>query len=272
MTQTMLHFVFTPSGADCLVHALRKAGRDNRVITSYDDLSVGPINPGDSSSRAKWAENELGQTDWDDRTARLERASDEARLPDNRKVAWLTRRSAMEYAGFLDWLWRLGDAPCEVVDLTDVTVSYHQEHGPPKPPRFAISLGMLHHHKICSDKLWDLAKPLQINERRGYLDLWQQLRSENAPLRVIDGDRLASAPISFFDQRLMSFVTDHWQKVARVVGHALGSQMDDWIIQSGHIFLSARIDALARDGKLEIRGGSAHDMRLSEVRSPEVCA
>jgi hypothetical protein len=37
----------------------------------------------------------------------------------------------MEYAGFLDWLWRLGDAPCEVVDLTDVTVSYFPEHGPP---------------------------------------------------------------------------------------------------------------------------------------------
>ena len=95
---------------------------------------------------------------------------------------------------------------------------------------------MLHHDRICRDKLWDFAKPWQINERRRYLELWQQLRSENAPLRVIDGDRLASAPISFFDELLMSFVTDHWQKVARVVGHALGSQMDDWIIQSGVYF------------------------------------
>jgi hypothetical protein len=271
MTPTVLHFVFTPSGADCLVQALRKAGRDDQVIVSHDDLSFGPINPGDASSRVKWVERELGQTDWADQTTGSDLVWDAARSP-NRKIVWLTRRSAMEYAGFLDWLWRLGDAPCEVVDLTDVTVSSYQEHGSPKPPRFAISLGMLHHDKICSDKLWDLAKPLQINGQRGYLDLWQQLRSENAPLRVINGDRLVSAPISFFDELLTSFVTDRWQKVARVVGHAMASQMDDWIVQSGDIFLSARLDALARGGRLEIRGGSAHDMRVSEVRLPDVRA
>jgi hypothetical protein len=51
MTQTVLHFVFTASGAGCLVQALRKAGRNDQVITSADDLSFGPINPPDSSSR-----------------------------------------------------------------------------------------------------------------------------------------------------------------------------------------------------------------------------
>jgi hypothetical protein len=86
---------------------LRKAGRDDQVIASYDDLSFGPINPGDASSRAKWVENELGQTDWKDRSVGSEHACDEARFPDYRKIAWLTRRSAMEYAGFLDWLRRL---------------------------------------------------------------------------------------------------------------------------------------------------------------------
>ncbi|WP_159006859.1 DUF3658 domain-containing protein [Bradyrhizobium sp. S69] len=268
MAQAVLHFVFTPSGAGCLVQALRKAGRDDRVIASYDDLSFGPINPGDASSRAKWVENELGQTDWKDRSAGSERAYDEARLPDCRKIAWLTRRSAMEYAGFLDWLWRLGDAPCEVVDLTDVTVSHRPEHGPPRPPRPAVSLGLLHHDKICSDKLWDLAEPLQISQRREYLGLWQQLRSENAPLRVIDGGRLVSAPISFFDGLLMSFVTDHWQKAARAIGSTMA--MDDWIIQTHDVFLSARVKALAESGSLEIRGPRAADIFSSEVRLPGV--
>ena len=81
MTQTVLHFVFTPSGSGCLVQALRKAGRDDQVIASYDDLSFGPINPGDSASRVKWAANELGQTDWDDRTAGSERLWDAAAIP-----------------------------------------------------------------------------------------------------------------------------------------------------------------------------------------------
>ena len=101
MTQTILHFVFTPSGAGCLVQALRKAGRDDQVIASFDDLSFGPINPSDSSLRAKWVENELGRTDWNDIGSGSERLWDEALFPDNRKVAWLSRRSAMEYAGFL---------------------------------------------------------------------------------------------------------------------------------------------------------------------------
>jgi hypothetical protein len=48
----------------------------------------------------------------------------------------------MEYAGFLEWLWRLGDEPCEVVDLTEVKISYGPQHGPPRPPELAMSLGM----------------------------------------------------------------------------------------------------------------------------------
>ena len=136
MARTVLHFVFTLSGAGCLRQALRKAGRDDPVIVAYDDLSFGPINPADPSLRAKWVENELGRSGWDDVGAATERLSDESRFPDNRKVAWLARRSAMEYAGFLDWLWRLGDASCEVVDLSEVKIG--PEHGSPRPPRLAV--------------------------------------------------------------------------------------------------------------------------------------
>jgi hypothetical protein len=64
----------------------------------------------------------------------------------------------------------------------------------------------------------------------------------------------------------MSLVTDHWQKVSRIIGNALAFEIDDGTLQTGDAFLSARLDALARDGSLEIRGGSAHDMRSSEVR------
>jgi hypothetical protein len=268
MTQTVLQVVFTPSGAGCLVRALRKAGQDDQVIASFDDLSFGPIDPADASSRAKWVENELGRTDWNDIAAGSERVWDEARFPDNRKVAWLTRRSAMEYAGFLDWLWRLGDAPCEVIDLSEVKVPYRSEHGPPRPPRLAVSLGMLHPDTIGHEKLWDLAAPLQMTTRRQYLDLWRQLRSENAPLRVIDGDNLVSAAISFFDWVLMSYVTHNWQKVSWVVGSAMASQMDDWIVQTGDMVLAARIKTLAESGRLEIRGKSTTEIFFNEVRLP----
>ena len=199
MTQTVLHVVFTPSGAGCLSEALKTAGRDDQVISFFDDLSFGPINPPDSSLRAKWVANELGWTGWDDVTAGSERFWRGTPSADHRTVGWLTRRSAMEYAGFLEWSWRMGDAPYEVVDLSDVKVSYRPEHGPPRPQASAMSLGMLHPDIICQDRLWELAEPLQQIVRERHRNLWQQLRSENAPLRVIDGDVLVSAPISFFD-------------------------------------------------------------------------
>jgi Domain of unknown function (DUF1835) len=87
MTRTTAHFVFTASGAGCLVQALRKAGLDDQVIASFDDLSFGPINPADPSLRAKWVENELGRTDWHGMASDSERPWDEARFPDHRKVA-----------------------------------------------------------------------------------------------------------------------------------------------------------------------------------------
>ena len=268
MASPLLHVVFTPFGASSLRQALADAGRDDQVISSFDDLSFGPINPPDFSLRAKWVENELGWAGWDDIAPDSETFWREALSPNRRKIAWLSRRSAMEYAGFLEWLWRLDDAPYEVVDLTEVKISYRPEDGPPRPPALAMSLGMLDPDKIHSDKLWDLAEPLQPSAREQYRSLWQQLRSENAPLRMIDGDKLVSAPISAFDPMLMSCVTEDWQKVARIIGQALVLRIDDCIIQSGDVFLAGRINALAESGRLEIQGESALKMRASQVRLP----
>jgi Protein of unknown function/Domain of unknown function (DUF1835) len=268
MTQPTLHVVFTPSGAGSLRPALTSAGRDDLVIAFFDDLSFGPINPPASSLRAEWVENELGWTGWDGVTAKVERFWHEALAPNRRKVAWLSRRSALEYAGFLEWLSRLGEDPCEIVDLTDVKVSGHPEHGPPTPPPLTVSVAMLTPAQIGDNLLFDQAKALSAEARSSYQALWGQLRAENAPLRVLARDTLLSAPISFFDLLLMSFVTDNWQKVAMIVGRALASQWDDRIFQTGDIFLAARVNALVEAGRLELQGRSALEMRYSEVRLP----
>jgi hypothetical protein len=130
MAPAPLHVVFTPSGAGSLRQALADAGRDDQVISSFDNLSFGPIDPPDLLLRSKWVESELGWTGWNDIAPKTEAFWREALSSSHRKVAWLSRRSAMEYAGFLEWLWRLGDAPCEVVDLSEVTISHRLEHAP----------------------------------------------------------------------------------------------------------------------------------------------
>jgi hypothetical protein len=128
-----------------------------------------------------------------------------------------------------------------------------------------MSLGMLHHDIICREKLWELAEPLQETARKRYQNLWQQLLAENAPLRVIKGDVLVSVPISFFDSRLMSQVTNKWQNVWKVVGQTLVSGPDD-VIEYGDTFVMGRLKALVKSGQLEIQGELGGEMRDSRVR------
>jgi hypothetical protein len=267
MIETVLHFVFTTSGAGCLVQALRKAGRDDQVIVSSDDFSFGPIATSDSQVRAEWVQRELGQTGWNEEPTSSERLWDQARFSVNQKVVWLTRRCASEYAGFLHWLWRADEGPCALVDLTNVKIFRPLDAA--RPPDLAMTLATLHPDTIRFNRLWELAEPLQPDARKHYLDLWRQLRIENAPLRVLDGEKLVSAPISFFDSQLLSYASPKWQKVARIISEAIVSQMNDGIRQTDDMVLTARIDALARSGRLEIRGASAHEMRKSEVRLPK---
>jgi hypothetical protein len=100
MTPATLHIVFTPSGAGSLRQALEDAGRDDEVASLFDCLSFGPINPPDISLRSKWVAHELGRTGSDDIDLDSDTFWREALSPDRRSVAWLSRRSAMEYAAF----------------------------------------------------------------------------------------------------------------------------------------------------------------------------
>ncbi|MDB5551609.1 MAG: hypothetical protein JWL86_1593 [Rhizobium sp.] len=172
----------------------------------------------------------------------------------------------MEYAGFLDWLWHRGETPCDVIDLSDAKISHDLEDDPSQPTDFRTNLAALAPNVIVHNRLWDAAKPLAMTERLRYHRLWQQLISENAPLRVIDGDRLVSAPISFFDSLLMSYVTDEWQKTVKVFTGVITSYWDDDICQTDDAFLAARMQALVDGGRVEIRGEAASDFTFGEVR------
>jgi hypothetical protein len=104
--------------------------------------------------------------------------------------------------------------------------------------------------------------------RERHHGLWRRLRVEDAPLRVIDADGLRSAPITFFDQQLLSFAKASWQKPARIIGEAIaewvGSPMEPYF-QAGDGILAVRVFALVEAGVLEGRGDLT-DIRQSDVR------
>src|SRR5258707_182783 len=73
----------------------------------------------------------------------------------------------------------------------------------------------------------DRAAPLSPPLRDQYRETWQNLRAEDAPLRIIRDDRLRSAPITHFDELISACASDQWVPIARVVGHAMADSWDD---------------------------------------------
>jgi hypothetical protein len=263
LAASVCHVVFNSSAAGSLRSALWQDGRDQRVVALPDSLSFGPINPPDPSLRARWVEKELGYTGWEEVAGAATSFWSEALSIDSRKIAWLSRRSTQEYAGFLEWLWRLGEETIEIVDLTDVVVAESKD-GPTKQ-RLAISLALLPTPVILESHLLDRAEILDSAPRARYRELWSRLKAENMPLRILSEGELVSAPLSFFDPLLLSYATQEWQKTATLVGEALACDLST--LQTGDLVLCGRARALAEAGRLESRGDLT-DIHKSELRLP----
>jgi hypothetical protein len=212
-----LHITFGIRGDGSLQAALKQAGRPERVVPLWDDLSLGPIDPPDLADRWAWAKRELGLFPYSRKLfTKKNNAWDIALSAGNRKIAWVARRWSHEYCGFLEWLWRLGDEACDVVDLHDVTVDRHHRDGTVE--RYSVPwLAGLFAEEIHDNALWDLARPLSPERRRHYHDVWRKLRAENAAFRVWKDEELISAPITHYDDIILGHARADLRKVAWVI-------------------------------------------------------
>jgi len=70
---------------------------------------------------------------------------------------------------------------------------------------------------------------------------------------TVDADGLRSAPITFFDQHLLSFAKPSWQKPARIIGEVIAEWVGPPIepyFQGGDGILAVRVIALVEAGML----------------------
>jgi hypothetical protein len=155
------------------------ADRGDLVVGLEDDLSVGPINPADPRTRAAWVERELGYEVGEHWIERTEAFWSKALGSAQRRIVWTSRRCAPDYAGFLEWLWRIGDEPCEVLDVSDFSFSRYGLDGK-KSSGMIIAAAILDPDEIAAMNLLDLSKPLSPEKRSTYRQAWGQLRAENA--------------------------------------------------------------------------------------------
>lgn len=264
MADPIRHILFSDSAAHSLGEALRQVGCKDRVICLPDDLSFGPINPPDPVAREEWMHRELKfeLTDEERPIDQVESFWNEALAARGRRIVWVSKRAAQEFAGFLEFVWRAGQGNCDLVAFAgDAVVSPRGSGGR------AIVLSELPSYHLASTRYWDRAVSLERAERKRYRASWARLRDENAPLRILTEDGLVSAPITYFDDLLIACTIERWRKSARVIGETLVSFMDGPFHQVGDFVLAARLRALIEAGRLEGKGDLGK-MRFSEVRLP----
>ena len=115
--------------------------------------------------------------------------------------------------------------------------------------------------------LIETARPISPQEAADAGQLWQRLRAQNAPFRIVTSAGLASAPINHFDSSILGQAAKEWSSAARVIGSTMAHNCEPYM-QTGDVMLLARLVALVEEGKL-LADGDPWDMRACSVRLPD---
>ena len=258
----ILHVAPGHSAGGSLRMAIEASDRIDAVIPFFDDLSCGPIDSDDPSARFDWWASIHGDWPRNDREERFWRRLDASA---DKLVIWFSRHSAQEHAFFLALADRLGDRPFHIIDVTGIQVPIERPGEKPRLSRPKQAVAIIPESELAS--LLGTERPITRQEREDAARHWRKLRSENAPIRIVTETGLVSAPADVFDHLLLERATKEWRKVARVVGDAMGYNMEPYI-QVGDMMLLTRIVALVESGRL-IAHGDPWSMRQCEVRLPD---
>jgi hypothetical protein len=264
-SKLVTNVAFGIRGDHALRAALRKAGCRDRVAPLWEDFSLGHIDPPNPAARWAWAKRELGLFPHSRKLfVKKNNAWDTALSPGTRKIAWVARRWSHEYCGFLEWLWRLGDEACDVVDLHDVVVD--RDHLDGTSGRYSVPcLAGLSAEEIYDNALWDLARPLFPERRRYYHDIWRKLRAENAAFRVWKNGELVSAPITHFDDVILGHAGPRLLKVAWVIRRP---KEPDPAYEACQYVFHGRLHKLVEAGLLEAYGDISKPDYSEVIRTP----
>src|SRR5699024_4260345 len=95
-------------------------------------------------------------------------------------------------------------------------------------------------------------RQLTETEQGQLLSGWKRLQEENAPLPAMVDGRVQSVPADFYDEAILSGITEAEMPAAHAVGRAMGELDMKTGNRVGDMFIFARIRALAQAGKIQI--------------------
>lgn len=110
-----------------------------------------------------------------------------------------------------------------------------------------------------------LARPVTASEFENDGEEWKRLCSENKEVRILEGaKKLAQYDADFYDDQLLSFLGNEWQKASKLIHHFLHKATHS----TGDAFLLWRLKKLIENQRIEYQGVLA-TMKDFEVRSKE---
>lgn len=258
-----LHIAFDPSARA----SLRQAFPDDRTLAFWDDLSFGSIDSPDPRRRADSIERDFGFA-WQgvaDQVAVWDAIETEIGAGATDCIAWYSRRSVVEFANFLAFNEWMGTRPFRAVDLTDVEVP-PAHRTPTQADRIPVrAVGCLNAETIQRERLTERTTTPSPEQRAADRLLWDTLRAENAPIRIVRQATLVSAGIDVFDGMLRAFCPPDWRGMAYPAGCVIGAHAEDGIDQARDLILVSRLFALIDAGIIEGRGGFT-SVRDTQIR------
>ena len=257
MANEEYHLAFGMSDAASLRRALVANDPEVRVFPLPNDMALGPINPPSPALRRGWykqlrLDDEADLVDW------WEASWEKATALSSTLYVWFCRTNANDNASLHEFIWRRGNQPVRLIDVSGRNVLYGDRSYP------ITTIGMAGPEFLASFP-YEQTEPLTDQQIRAFHEEWRKLKDENAPVRINDGGMLASADIDVFDEYVLSFGSADWRRGARIVGNAMVGLSD--LEQPGVSveFLWSRIRVLAEAGILDVTGDLS-DMHTTRIR------
>lgn len=158
------------------------------------------------------------------------------------------------------WVDSTPDAYCGLCFIADLLINTNTEiHIVPLPEKYERA-----DNSILEFRSWGEVDPelfgifsaderiLEKNEVEFLSAQWKKLKSENAPLRIVENNNLISADMNYYDDLIRREFPKESCRVAELIGHSLAKQG----IPTGDIFIAKRITFFIENGELEFADSS----------------
>jgi len=269
-----MHIVFQQEDIDTLSKSfVLDESLRNEIILIRDDFSVGPLkdiySPEGIEERKQWWQKVLSGGDFDsyfsgketddnktvnELKEKLNESEDETIwiwiAPNKRAVTgyyWLIAQ-LKEFASKV-FVLSLNNLPF----INDKGNIFYPENLFEIPPREFL-------------KAKKLARPVTASEFEIDPDEWAKICEENKMVRILEGaKKLSQHDENYFDKFLLEFITEDWQKAAKVINQFLNKSKQ----AAGDAYMLWRLKELIENGDLIDAQGEIRNMKEFEVKKKQ---